>query len=386
VLDIEDLAASAPVAPQPAADKGVGLALSGGGYRAMLFHVGALWRLGELGWLPKLQRVSSVSGGSITAGQLALRWADLDFDAQGRPQNLQGVLVTPLRDLARQTIDVKAVLGGLALPFRHVSDQTQSHLRRHLFGTATLADLPANPRFTFTSTDLNSGTLWRFSRAYMGDYQVGLVNEPNLPLVAAVTASAAFPPFLSPVRLDLSDVTWSKVPDPPAAHVTPWPPDHLMLSDGGVYDNLGVQPLRGCSTLLVSDGGGHMEYSARVRRNRLSHHQRVTEVIDNQVRALRKQEVVRSYRQPGTQALKGAYWGIRADVRKYGVADPLPVDFTVTRALAATKTRMAAMPEDLQESLINWGYVVCDTAMRRWVEPHASRPGSMPYPGRSLGS
>ena len=36
--------------------------------------VGVLWRLNELGWLPKLTRVASVSGGSITAGVLALNW------------------------------------------------------------------------------------------------------------------------------------------------------------------------------------------------------------------------------------------------------------------------------------------------------------------------
>src|ERR1035437_6460162 len=50
--------------------EGIGLCLSGGGYRAMLFHLGALWRLNELGYLPKLNRISSVSGGSITAGVL----------------------------------------------------------------------------------------------------------------------------------------------------------------------------------------------------------------------------------------------------------------------------------------------------------------------------
>ena len=54
--------------PQP----GVALCLSGGGYRAMLFHVGALWRLYEAGWLPKIDRISSVSGGSITAAVLGL--------------------------------------------------------------------------------------------------------------------------------------------------------------------------------------------------------------------------------------------------------------------------------------------------------------------------
>ena len=45
----------------------VALCLSGGGYRAMLFHLGALWRLNELGYLKKLARISSVSGGSITS-------------------------------------------------------------------------------------------------------------------------------------------------------------------------------------------------------------------------------------------------------------------------------------------------------------------------------
>jgi NTE family protein len=65
------------------AQEGIGLALSGGGFRATLFHVGSLWRLNEMGILKKLNRVSSISGGSITAGVLALAWKDLNFDGQG---------------------------------------------------------------------------------------------------------------------------------------------------------------------------------------------------------------------------------------------------------------------------------------------------------------
>ena len=68
-----------PRRPQP----GIALCLSGGGYRAMVFHLGALWRLNELGYLRKLDRVSSVSGGSITAGLLGLKWSRLEFDAAG---------------------------------------------------------------------------------------------------------------------------------------------------------------------------------------------------------------------------------------------------------------------------------------------------------------
>src|ERR1700676_1134657 len=60
-------------------EEGIGLALSGGGYRAMVFHVGALIRLNEVALLRKVKRISSVSGGSITAGVLGTSWKDLKF-------------------------------------------------------------------------------------------------------------------------------------------------------------------------------------------------------------------------------------------------------------------------------------------------------------------
>src|SRR4051812_45112307 len=67
---------------------GTALCLSGGGYRAMLFHVGAIWRLNQLGYLRRLTRVSGVSGGAITAGVLGLNWHRLDFDHDGAATNL----------------------------------------------------------------------------------------------------------------------------------------------------------------------------------------------------------------------------------------------------------------------------------------------------------
>src|SRR6202008_3998240 len=72
---------------------GIALCLSGGGYRAMLFHVGALWRLNELGWLRLLDRVSSVSGGSITNGVLGLAWNRLAVDASGISLGFRGQVV-----------------------------------------------------------------------------------------------------------------------------------------------------------------------------------------------------------------------------------------------------------------------------------------------------
>jgi hypothetical protein len=51
-----------PDAAEPGPQDGMGLCLSGGGFRAMLFHLGAIWRLNQAGMLPQLNRVSSVSG------------------------------------------------------------------------------------------------------------------------------------------------------------------------------------------------------------------------------------------------------------------------------------------------------------------------------------
>src|SRR5436305_4818602 len=104
--------AAAPVqlqagqSPDDKLSEGIGLCLSGGGYRAMVFHIGALWRLNELGYLPKLARISSVSGGSITAATLGLNWSRLDFDATGVGKGFNGALVLPIRKMAGESIDV----------------------------------------------------------------------------------------------------------------------------------------------------------------------------------------------------------------------------------------------------------------------------------------
>src|SRR4051794_8421284 len=152
--------------PEP----GIALCLSGGGYRAMLFHVGALWRLNQLGYLPKLNRVSSVSGGSITAAVLGKNWSNLQFDNESAT-NFDPLLVRPIRALAGTTIDKGAVLGGILLRGT-ISDKVAGEYRDYLFGGATLQDLPTDPpgpRFVINATNVQTGALWRFSKNYMAD-------------------------------------------------------------------------------------------------------------------------------------------------------------------------------------------------------------------------
>ena len=75
------------------------------------------------GMLPELDRISSVSGGSITAGVLALHWDDLDFDGTGVAQAFESQLVEPIRRMAGVGVDVAAILTGLGLPFTSISDR-----------------------------------------------------------------------------------------------------------------------------------------------------------------------------------------------------------------------------------------------------------------------
>src|SRR5712691_9980818 len=240
-----------------APEAGIALCLSGGGYRAMLFHLGALWRIKELGYLQKLDRISSVSGGSITSGALAMNWASLDFDpSSGVARAFDARVVQPLRTMASTTIDVQAVLTGF-VTFGRFGALTGRLYDRTLYHGTTLDQLPTRPRFVFNATSLQSGVLWRFSKPYMRDYRVGKIANPHVALATAVAASPAFPPFLSPVILTMNEAAF----EPNSGYDLQRAPftKRALLTDGGVYDNLGLETAwKRYDTVLVSDGAARL--------------------------------------------------------------------------------------------------------------------------------
>jgi NTE family protein len=362
-------------------EPGVALCLSGGGYRAMLFHVGAIWRLNDLRYLPRLDRVSSVSGGSITAGVLGLNWRKLQFADDGLAGNLDEQFVQPLRKLASKTIDKDAVFRGILLPGT-IAERVAGAYRKHVFGKATLQDLPDKPRFVFNATNIQTGSLWRFSKPYMADYQVGIVRNPKVELAVAVAASSAFPPILSPVELHIDPADYDVAEQGPRQE-PPYTTD-VVLADGGVYDNLGLETAwKRYTTILVSDGGGKMGPQPKPKHDWARQAYRVLGVIDTQVRNLRKRQVVAGYLNGDRQ---GTYWGIRSHIGDYGPpAGSLPVPDASALRLAQTATRLADMDDTLQERLINWGYAICDAGMRKWVEPDAPAPTDFPYPSAGVG-
>lgn len=223
----------------------IGLALSGGGFRAAAFHLGMLRKLHQLQLLQGIDLLSCVSGGSIAGATLAANWsAGLDVALD----RLDIYLRT-------KSIAVGSVIGGILDPFESRLDKLAESYERDLFGQKTLSALQSGPRIYLNATNLATGNMFFFvagggaaEAPEMGEHELGTVQAPGFALSRAVAASSAFPPVFGPLRLD-ADIY------PPGQQV-----GYVTLTDGGVYDNLGVNPgllidRNKLDYLITSDGG-----------------------------------------------------------------------------------------------------------------------------------
>ena len=78
---------------------------------------------------------------------------------------------------------------------------------------------------------------------------------------------------------------------------------------------------------------------------------------------------------------KGTYWGVYSDMSHYDLADALDCPLENTNKLAAIKTRLKRLDPKTQERLVNWGYAICDAAMRKHVDVLLPAPDGFPYDG-----
>lgn len=395
----------APVVEPDGGDRirtAIAIALSGGGYRAMLFHTGALWRLGQLGLLStreqnrplpdgslasygRLQRISSVSGGTIVSAVLASAFDDLSpLEGDAFEREFAARVVAPVRRLAGVTLagttrrGVWEVLKDIVLP-GSINDRIAAAYDRHLYGGKTLQDLPDSVRFVFNASNLQSGGLWRFSKPYMRDWRVGEVRNPTVSLAKAVAASSAFPPVLAPASLKLRESDY--VPDSgDGLQKSPYTTSPT-LADGGVYDNLGLETCKSFRTLFVSNGGKPFDPDPKVSSDWVSIGARCLSLVDNQVYSLRVRELIDAYR---SARRTGAFWDIKQDIAIYDCDGRLPCPADRTRRLAEVATDLAAKDAELQERLINWGYAVADASVRSWFDRTMHPPSRFPYPTRGV--
>ena len=359
---------------------GIGLALSGGGFRATLFHLGSIWRLIEFGILPRVARISSVSGGSIFSGVLASKWAALSQD--WTIANYQQLVVTPLQRFCRLSIDTIAIGEGLLAPWKTAGDAIEEKYREYLFD-GRLDQLSESPRFIFNATNLRTGRSFQFSKPYMGDYLIGLVRNPGLLVAKAVAASSAFPPFLSPVVLDHPGPF--EAVEGATLNGDTEQTERIYLSDGGVYDNLGLETVwNRCQTVLVSDAGAPFDFGTKLESEWVKQSIRALDIATDQARGLRKRALIDDF----TRGVRsGTYWGIDTKIAKYRTDDMLPCSDKIVGPLAKLRTRLNPFSDVEQEQLINWGYALCDAAVRTHAPQIATLQvkRAWPFPSHPLG-
>lgn len=376
----------------------VGLALSGGGYRAMLYSLGSVWRLNEMGWLRKVDMITSVSGGSILNGVLATRWPRLQW-SNGVATNFAQEVAAPVRRLAGKTIDVAAGIEGLISIFSTISDKVVEAYDEALFdGVRLQAGIPAfakgqTPRFLFYATSLQTGSSVRIERKRLADYRIGEIPNPDLPVARVVAASSAFPPVLSPVELELDPAQWQRL-DGAFLFDDVALKKRLMLTDGGVYDNMGLEAIWDrAGTVLVSDAGAPLDPQASPHTDWTRQAIRVLDIVSEQTRALRRRKLMDDFKQtqhegsgdpgPGEARKKGTYWGIRTRIDAYGVP-ALTHDNARTAELMNIRTRLNEFTAQEQGRLINWGYALTDAAMRKYVDTTAAAATAWPVPEHRL--
>jgi len=215
---------------------------------------GASPRWGSSPGSPDLERVGRLHHrGAARAEVERLRKAAFSAAA------LADEVVRPLRAFCARTVDVPAVLAGALLPFTSIAGRIEAAYatgccsRGHPPGPARRAPLRRErhePRHRVG---------FRFSKPYAGDYRIGLVRRPAVRLARAVAASSAFPPSCrrwcwSSTRLvrahsgaDLWEVERLR--------------RRILLADGGVYDNLGLETVwKRYTTVIASDAGEPFAY------------------------------------------------------------------------------------------------------------------------------
>lgn len=311
----------------------VGLALSGGGYRASLFHIGVLAQLAERDVLRHVEALSCVSGGSILGAFFYLKLAKLLAEHE-EPAITHASYVELVRELADEFLaGVRKDLRGhlltnpladvaMATPLRSRTNRVSTLLDQQFYDTRPrwaggssgpwrmpeLIIEPAgrgagfSPRYenwqrsakvpilVINATSMNTGRTWQFTASWMGeppDTGTERVNaNPRLRrmyygeapgdfrrprLADAVAASAGVPMVFPPLRL-------RRLYD---GYV-------VALSDGGVHDNQGIASLleQECSVILVSDASGQLDEVRKPQRNLISVAQRANSVLMSRVRGL----------------------------------------------------------------------------------------------------
>ena len=386
-----------------------GLALSGGGVRAVAFHLGVLARLAAGESLGKVSHISTVSGGSLAIA-LVFSLTKKTWPSSGA--FLESVVPSAKALLTRHSLE-RAYVSNLLLSFWRMKRGRAYILGQALRGLwsvdGTLQDLPDTPRWAINCTTFETGKRWGFSKKWMGDYRVNYVLEPDFSIADAVAASAGFPGPIGPLVLQCESYKWCKLKfrngedEPYDSELAEPRFKRLFLWDGGVYENSGTEGVfrpergyrHGLDFVIVSDAGaGLPEEHRRFKLSFLPWEvytppSRLVNIAMDQVRSLRARQFVTHLR---THPQTGAYLRLgNTNERILKDAETFFGEFNFNanenrvnsenasraHSAAAFPTRLCRLTEDQFDMLFQHGYEVADTTLSAYCP---SKFREVPYP------
>lgn len=279
--------------------KNIGLALSGGGIRAMIFHLGLFQWLAENNLLENIKRISSVSGASLCVGMIYshnnLQWPT--------SEEFLAITMPTIKTALQKDLQASAIIKLLHSPtyWGRKVNVIAKVLERKWGVRGKLPQLIGDAMWYVNCTTYETGKRFRFCRSNMGDYQIGYVENPDISLSEVMAASAGFPILIGPYKLDAGRYTWT----PSHFSSKEWqvPRDKtLHLWDGGVYDNLGIESVfkpndggtlsDGVEFLIVSNASAPIGLQGRKKGSSVKALKRIVDISADQVSAVRTRGVM----------------------------------------------------------------------------------------------
>jgi len=281
--------------------KKLALALSGGGVRAMVFHAGVFLFLSERGYFEKIEQISSVSGGSLLVG---LIYKENNYVWPTSKEYQSTIFQEVKNHLCSKNIQLRAAIELLkpnnwmyALSRANVVART---IEKVWGIDKKLSDISSYPVWSINGTTAENGKRFRFKHNTCGDYSIGYCDAQEFKISEAIAASAAFPGGIGPLAIRVDKHEWNKRknwndPEGSALAVNP-PYKTIHIYDGGVYDNLGTEPLfdpgKGLPkqdgySILVSDASSPFSNTFSIGPLNPFRLKRIIDITMDQARSLR---------------------------------------------------------------------------------------------------
>lgn len=367
----------------------IGLTLSGGGFRATLFHLGVIQYLRQSGLLKQVTQVTSVSGGSVTAAHLAVNWdrySGTDEQFAEAAKELIGFTQLGVRERVVAWLPMVYAWKPLAAipariwPWLRVNQSTMLRWMydRFLFRNKSLGALNVHggPQVNIAATNLSRpSNLVTFCGAgvHLHGPEGKFIDSKVVAVAHAVAASSAFPLLFPAVVIDSTMLARNDgilVPSP------------QFLTDGGVFDNYGLRALHELQSgksalqlLIVSDAGARAGWAPNTSFSAISLLSRASAITGQRVSDLELNEATKT-----TSANKVVVVSIHDVVPR---ETPANLAEDLQYQLGAVRTDLNRFSNLLVHSLGSHGFAV---ARRKFVDAGVVGLQSTPSSWNPLGA